>query len=87
MFYRAKNTLNRGVRIKLDLTKSRYDLLNRVNDHVIEVASIKVCYTELKHCLKVKFNDEKQRGIFFSSFDDLQDIADIELFYFLSLCL
>ena len=87
MFYRAKNTLNRGVRIKLDLTKSRYDLLNRVNDHVIEVASIKVCYTELKHCLKVKFNDEKQRGIFFSSFDDLRDIADMELFYFLSLCL
>ena len=27
MFYRAKNKLKRAVRIKVDLTKSRYDLL------------------------------------------------------------
>ena len=44
MFYRAKNKLKRGVRIKLDLTKSRYDLLKRANDHVKEVPSIKFCY-------------------------------------------
>ena len=29
MFYRAKNKLKRGVRIKLDLTKSRYNLLKQ----------------------------------------------------------
>ena len=44
MFYRAKNTLKRGVRIKLDLIKSRYDLLKRETDHVKEVPSIKFCY-------------------------------------------
>ena len=43
MFYRAKNKLKRGLRIKLDLTKSRYDLLKRENGHVKEVPFIKFC--------------------------------------------
>ena len=47
MFYRAKNTLKRGVRIKLDLIKSRYDLLKREIDHVKEVPSIKFCYADI----------------------------------------
>ena len=79
MFYRAKNKLKRGVRIKLDLTKSRYDLLKRANDHVKEVPSIKFCYADVNCRLKVKFNDENQKDIFFSSFDDLRDIAAMEI--------
>ena len=79
MFYRAKNKLKRGVRIKLDLTKSRYDLLKRANDHVKEVPSIKFCYADVNCRLKVKFNDENQKDIFFSSFDDLRDIVDMEI--------
>ena len=79
MFYRAKNKLKRGVRIKLDLTKSRYDLLKRANDHVKEVPSIKFCYADVSCRLKAKFNDENQKDIFFSSFDDLQDIVDMEI--------
>ena len=39
MFYRAKTKLKRDVRIKLDLTKSRHDLLKRANDHAKEVRS------------------------------------------------
>ena len=79
MFYRAKNKLKRGVRIKLDLTKSRYALLKRANDHVKEVPSIKFCYADVNCRLKVKFNDENQKDIFFSSFDDLRDIVDMEI--------
>ena len=79
MFYRAKNKLKRGVRIKLDLTKSRYDLLKRANDHVKEVPSIKFYYTDVNYRLKVKFNHENQKDIFFYSFDDLRDIADMEI--------
>ena len=78
MFYRAKNKLKRGVRIKLDLTKSRYDLLKRANDHVKEVSSIKFCYADVKCRLKVKLN-ENQKDIFFSSFNDLRDIVDMEI--------
>ena len=71
MFYRTKNKLKRGVRIKLDLIKSRYDLLKRAKDYAKEVPSIKFCYADINCCLKVKFNDENQKYIFFSSFDDL----------------
>ena len=70
MFYRANNELKIGVKIKVGLSKSRYDLLKRANDHV----------KETKNCrLNVKFNDENQKDIFFSSFDDLKDIVDKEL--------
>ena len=66
MFYRAKNKLKRGIRIKLDLTKSRYGLLKRANDHVKEVPSIKFCYADINCHLK---------DIFFSSFDNLLGIC------------
>ena len=79
MFYRAKNKLKRGVKIKLDLTKSRYNLLKRANDHVKEVSYIKFCYADINCRLKVKFNDENQKDIFFSSFDELRDIVDLEI--------
>ena len=75
MFYRAKNKLKRGVRIKLDLTKSKYGLLKRAKDHVKEVTSIKFCYADINCHLKVKFNAENQKDIFFSSFDNLLDIC------------
>ena len=101
MFYRAKNKLKRGVRIKLDLTKSRYGLLKRAKDHVKEVPSIKFCYADINCHLKVKFNAENQKNIFVSSFDNLLDICRHKdralfvnlsvsvfvLFCFLSLCL
>ena len=53
---------------KLCLTKSRYNLLKRANDHVKEVPSIKISYADINCRLKVKFNDEKEKDIFFSSF-------------------
>ena len=79
MFYRAKNKLKRGVRIKLDLTKSRYALLKRANDHVKEVPSIKFCYADVNCRLKVKFDDENQKDILISTFDDLRDFVDMEI--------
>ena len=74
MFYRAKNKLKRGVRIKFDLTKSRYDLLKRADNNVKEIASIKFCYADINCHLKVIFTDKNQKDIFFSSSDDLGDI-------------
>ena len=79
MFYRAKNMLEKGMRIKLNLTKSRYDLLKTTNDHVKEVPSIKFCYVDTNCRLKVKFNDKNQKDIFSSSFDDLRDIVDMAI--------
>ena len=79
MFYRAKNKLKKSLRIKLDLTKSKYDLLKRAKDHVKEVPSIKFYYVDKNCCLEITLNDEKQKDIFFSSFDDLRDIIDMEI--------
>ena len=42
-----------------------------------EVPSIKFCYADVNYRLKVKFNDENQKDIFFSFFDDLQDVLDM----------
>ena len=80
MFCRAKNKLKRGVRIKLDLTETRYDLLKRANDHAKEVSSIKFCNADIDCCMKVKFNNENQKDILFSSFDNLWDIVDMEIY-------
>ena len=85
IFYRAKNKLKRGVRIELDLTKSRYDLLKRANDHVEEVHPIKLCYADTNCRLEVKFNDKNQKDNFFPSFDDLRDILDGDTALFVNL--
>ena len=79
MLHRGKNKLKRGVRINLGLTKSRYDILKRANNLVKEIPSIKFCYADINFRLKVKFNDENQKYIFFSSIDNLRDIVDMEI--------
>ena len=79
MFYRAKSKLKNGTRVKLDLTKSRLTLLNKANEHVQNIPSINFCYADVNCRLKVKFKDAKQKDMFFSSFEELQDIADAEL--------
>ena len=38
-------------------------LLKKAKGHVKEVPSIKFCYADINCCLKVKFNDEKQKDI------------------------
>ena len=86
MFYRTRNKLKRDVRIKLDLTKSRYHLLKRTNDHVKEVPSMKFWYADINCHLKVKFNDENQEGVFLSSLNDLRDIVDMEIYSCLKIC-
>ena len=79
MFYRAKSKLKNRTRVKLDLTKSRLTLLNKANEHVQNIPLINFCYADVNCRLKVKFKDAKQKDMFFSSFEELQDIADAEL--------
>ena len=53
----------------LDLTKSRFALLRKVNDHVKELPTIKFYYVDVNCRLQVKFNNENQNYLFFYSFD------------------
>ena len=74
MFYRTKKKLKERVKVKLDLTKSRFALLKKA-----DVPTINLCYADVNCCVKVKFNNESQEDQFFSSFHDLCDTVDTEV--------
>ena len=57
LFYRATKNL-KNAKVKLDLTKSRFDLLKRVNNHVNEIRTINFCYADVNCQLRVKFYNE-----------------------------
>ena len=78
IFYRARKNL-KSLKVKLDLTKSRFDLLKRANNNVKEIPDINFCYADVNCRLRVKFHDEKQADIFFSTFEELCDIVDSEV--------
>ena len=65
--------------MKLDLTKSRFNLLKKANDYVKEITAISFCYANVNGRLRVKFHDAKQEDLFFSTFDELRDIIDSEI--------
>ena len=65
--------------MKLDLTKSRFNLLKKANNHVKEIPAISFCYADVNCRLRIKFHDAKQEDIFFSTFDELRDIAESEM--------
>ena len=75
--------LKSGFKVKLDLTKSRFNLLKKANDHVKEILARSFCYADANCRLRVKFHDPKQEDIFFSTFDELRDIVDSEIYLFL----
>ena len=79
MFYRARKNLKKGVKIRLDLTKSRFNLLKKANEHDRDIPTIKFCYADINCRLRVKFNDENEEDIIFSSFEGLCDVVDMEV--------
>ena len=79
LFYRARKNLKSGFKVKLDLAKSRFNLLKKANNHVKEIPAISFCYADVNCRLRIKFHDAKQEDIFFSTFDELRDIVDSEI--------
>ena len=78
MLYRARPKL-KGVTVRLDLTKSRYDLLKNANNYVKEIPTIRFCYVDVNCRLKFKFTGEDQDDFFSSSMDELHDITDMKI--------
>ena len=78
LFYRARKNLKSRFKVKFDITKSRFNLLKRTNNHVKEISTINFCYANVKCRLRVKFHDAKQEDSFFSTFEELHDIVDSE---------
>ena len=79
LFYRARKSLKSGFKVKLDLTKSRFNLLTKANNHVKDIPAISFCYADVNCRLQVKSHDAKQQDIFFSTFDELCDIIHCEI--------
>ena len=79
LFYRARKNLKSGFKVKLDLTKSRFNLLKKANNHVKEIPAISFCYADVNCRLRVKFHDANQEDIFFATFEELRDIVDSEI--------
>ena len=78
LFYRARKNL-KSAKVKLDLTKSRFDLLKRANNHVKEIRAINFCHADRNCPLGVKFHDEKKQDFFSSTVQELCDITDCEV--------
>ena len=74
MVYRAKKKMKQGVRVKLNLTKSRYTLLVDANKVVKQNPDIKFCHADINCRLKIKWVDEPINNKFVSSMDELQEI-------------
>ena len=74
MVYRVEKKMKPGVRVKLDLTKSRYTLLIDANKVVKQNPDIKFCYADINCRLKLKWVNESIDNKFFSNMDELQEI-------------
>ena len=79
LFYRARKNLKSGFKVKLNLTKSRFDLLTKANNHFKDIPAISFCYADVNCHLRVKSHDAKQQDIFFSTFGELCDIIHCEI--------
>ena len=58
MVYRAKKNMKNNVRVKLDLTKKRYNLFMSANKFVANNDSVKFCYTDINCRPKIKWQDD-----------------------------
>ena len=52
LFYRARKNL-KSAKVTPDLTKARFDLLKRANNHVNEIRAINFCYADINCRLRV----------------------------------
>ena len=59
--------------MKLDLTKSRLNLLKKVSDQAKEIPAVSFCCADMNCRLQVRFHDAKQKDFF------LVDIVDSEM--------
>ena len=65
--------------MKLDLTESRLNMFKKANDHIKETPATRFCYVDVNCRFRVKVHDAKQENIFYSTFDELNNIIDCEI--------
>ena len=70
--YANRKNIKSGARIRLDLTKDRYNLLESARKRVNNCPEVSYVYTDINCRLKVKLADESHK--FFESMEELNDI-------------
>ena len=78
MLRRARSK-RKGENVRLDLTKSWYDLLSNANNHAKEIPNMLFLYVDVNCRLKIKFTGKDQDDVFFSSMDELRDTTKMEI--------
>ena len=69
MFYRKRKELKNGVKVHLDLTKARLDLLIKADKYVKNLSNVDFVYADINCRLKIHFSNNNES--FFDSMDDL----------------
>ena len=71
---KKKKKLKKGVKVHLDLTKRRHNILQDANSSVKDNGEVKFCYAHVTCRLKTKQNDDLLEDHFFSSMNGLEDL-------------
>ena len=73
IIFRAKKNMRSPLRLKIDLTKKRHNLLVSENKYDININSLKFCYADIKCRLKIRWEDESISDTFFYSLAELKN--------------
>ena len=73
IIFRAKKNMMSPLRLKIDLTKKRHNLLVSENKYDSNINSLKFCYADIKCRLKIGWEDEAISDTFFYSLAELKN--------------
>ena len=72
-YYERKGLFNKyGIRVKMDMTRSRYSVYKNAVELVKENANVKYVYCDINCRLKIKFADNSEK--FFGTIDELNEL-------------
>ena len=74
--YKNRENIKGDVRVKLDLTKKRYEVLRKAREIVEEIDNISFVYADINCRLKVRFKDNSE--LFFENLIELCDLIEKE---------
>ena len=74
LLYKNRKNIKGNVRVKLDLTKKRYEVLRKAREIVEEIDNISFVYADINCRLKVRFKDNSE--LFFENLIELYDLIE-----------
>ena len=72
LFYRARKKLKNGIKLHIDLTKKRFNLLLDAQSFIQSKENVKYVYADINYNLKIQFSDNDEK--IFSSMGKLESM-------------